>query len=372
MGIFHAKGWGSSSSCPPSKVCLPWVSKGGTWDVPGILLGCPDPCGCSRSLRKKTFVRIFRSLPTGDPGKGTAKKNVTTICDKRHDNLRQFANDLRKIAVVPDKLEGETAGLQVSWALISKTLPPRVVHLLRAHPVEQTLTHYKMHCWTLSDSYWANLGQPTITADQLHLSRLPVTAGGLGLPHLPTLTFVARASCIATLSRAAHTDPFRETLVRQEGEYLLERLRGVNEKHPAQMAGDLLEAPTGLSLRHLSRKFTRSIHSKAVSDLWKRRLDLEDTLRHQWLCNLPGDSPTQPDGYHGHGEWLHCLPGKWRQPCLTQSSDWVYAKDGVILSRAQDKDVAEPPGGQTMHTHSRSLWEACRLLYQRPPHPQTC
>ena len=34
-GVFHAKGWGSKSSCPP------WVSKGGTWDVPGIVPGCP-------------------------------------------------------------------------------------------------------------------------------------------------------------------------------------------------------------------------------------------------------------------------------------------------------------------------------------------
>ena len=47
-----------------------------------------------------------------------------------------------------------------------------------------------------------------------------------------------------------------------------------------------------------------------MSDLWKRRAELEDTLRHQWFRNLPGDSPAQPDSYHGHGEWLHCLPGK--------------------------------------------------------------
>ena len=46
--------------------------------------------------------------------------------------MAAVANDLRKIAVLPDKLEGDTAGLQVAWALISKTLPPRVVHLLRA------------------------------------------------------------------------------------------------------------------------------------------------------------------------------------------------------------------------------------------------
>ena len=79
-----------------------------------------------------------------------------------------------------------------------------------------------------------------------------------------------------------------------------------------------MEAPPGLSLRHLSRKLARSIHSKAVSDLWKRRAELEDTLRHQWFRNLPGDSPAQPDSYHGHGEWLHCLPGKWETTLLDQ------------------------------------------------------
>ena len=82
------------------------------------------------------------------------------------------------------------------------------------------------------------------------------------------------------------------------------------------MAGDLLEAPPGLSLRHLSRKLTRSIHSKAVSDLWKRRAEFEDTLRHQRFRDLPGESPAQPDSYHGHGEWLHYLPGKWETTLL--------------------------------------------------------
>ena len=77
-----------------------------------------------------------------------------------------------------------------------------------------------------------------------------------------------------------------------------------------------MDAPPGLSLRHLSRKLTKSIHSKAVSDLWRRRAELSDTIRHQWLRNLPGDSPARPDSYHGHGEWLHCLPGKWETTLL--------------------------------------------------------
>ena len=77
------------------------------------------------------------------------------------------------------------------------------------------------------------------------------------------------------------------------------------------MEGDLLETPAGFSLRHLSRKLTRSIHFKAVGDLWRQRADLDNAFRHRWLGNLQGDSPTQPESYHGHGEWLHCLPGKW-------------------------------------------------------------
>ena len=156
--------------------------------------------------------------------------NEAFIQDHLRDVTQAVANDLRKIAILPDKLQGETAGLQVAWALISKTLPPRVVHLLRAHPVEQT----QEMCDTLQDALLDTvrqlLGQPTITADQLHLAKLPVTAGGLGLPHIPTLALIARASCIATLPRAAHTDSFRHTLVRQEGDFLLERLRGISEK----------------------------------------------------------------------------------------------------------------------------------------------
>ena len=52
----------------------------------------------------------------------------------------------------------------------------------------------------LIDTVRQLIGQPGITADQLQLAKLPVTAGGLGLLDLPTLALVARASCIATRS----------------------------------------------------------------------------------------------------------------------------------------------------------------------------
>ena len=259
----------------------------------------------------------------------------------------------------------------MAWALISKTLPPRVVHLLRAHPVEQT----QELCDTLQDALVDTvrqlIGQPGLTADQLQLAKLPVTAGGLGPPDIPMLALVARASCIATLPRADHTDSFRKDLVMQEGGLLLERLRGLSERHPTQMAGDLSDPPPGLSLRHLSRKLTKSIQSRAISDLWKRRAELGDTLRHQWIRNLPGDAPARPESYHGHGEWLHCLPGKWETTLL----DPVFRlglnqRLGFPAPGTGQQCGRTPPGGKAMPPYSRPLWEACRTLHQRPPHPQ--
>ena len=61
VGVFHAKAWVSKSSFPPSKVCFPWVSREGTWDVPGILPGCPGPRGCSKSLCKRVCAHFSAS-----------------------------------------------------------------------------------------------------------------------------------------------------------------------------------------------------------------------------------------------------------------------------------------------------------------------
>ena len=114
-----------------------------------------------------------------DPTDPYPMGNKAFILDHLRDVTQAVVTDLSKIAILPEKLEGD-------WALISKTLPPRVVHLLRAHPVEQT----QEMCDTLQDALLDTvrqlMGQPAFTADQLHLAKLPVTAGGLGLPHLPT------------------------------------------------------------------------------------------------------------------------------------------------------------------------------------------
>ena len=251
-----------------------------------------------------------------DPTDPYPMGNEAFITDHLRDVTQTVKSDLDKIAVLPERLQGDAAGLQVAWALISKTLPPRVVHLLRAHPVEQTQEMCDSLQDALLDTVRQLIGQPSLTADQLHLAKLPVTAGGLGLPDLPALALIARTACIATLPRAEQTDSFRKELIRREGDVLIDRLRGISERHPTHMAGDLSDPPPGLSLRHLSRKLTKSIQSRAISDLWRRRADLDATLRHQWTRNLPGDTPARPESYHGHGEWLHCLPGKFETTLL--------------------------------------------------------
>ena len=90
-----------------------------------------------------------------DPTDPYPMGNEAFISDHLRDVTQAVITDLSKIAVLPDRLEGDTAGLQVAWALISKTLPPRVVHLLRARPVEQPrkcVRISRMHLLTLSDS----------------------------------------------------------------------------------------------------------------------------------------------------------------------------------------------------------------------------
>ena len=54
--VFHANRWLSKSSFPPSKVCLPWVLKGGAWDVPGVLPGYPGALGVFKDRHRVNGV----------------------------------------------------------------------------------------------------------------------------------------------------------------------------------------------------------------------------------------------------------------------------------------------------------------------------
>ena len=102
------------------------------------------------------------------------------------DHLRGVADtilaDLRNIGCLPDKLHSGQAGVQVAWALIAKTLPPRVTHLLRAHPVSETAELSEISQEGLQDTVRQLMGVPATTAEELRVARLPVSAGGRPTP----------------------------------------------------------------------------------------------------------------------------------------------------------------------------------------------
>ena len=257
------------------------------------------------------------------------------------------AADLRKIAALPDKLDDGQAGLQVAWALLSKTIPPRVVHLLRAHPVSDT----RELCETLQDQLHDTvrqcIDQPSISADQWAVARLPIQAGGLYLPHLPSLAVIARTAALATMPRASHTTRYRQNLLQAERAELFSRLRGFCHTEPSAVAGNLDDPPQGMSLRHLSRKLTQSRDSAAINAFWLRRQDLPPRLRHAWLCNLPGDHPARPASYHGHGDWLHTLPGRWETTLLDPVFRWgLQHRMGFPAPGAGQRCGRTPQGGK--------------------------
>ena len=102
-----------------------------------------------------------------------------------------------------------------------------------------------------------------------------------------------------------------------------------------------------MSLRHLSRKLTQSRDSAAINAFWLRRQDLPPCLRHAWLCNLPGDNPARPASYHGHGDWLHTLPGRWETTLLDPVFRWgLQHRLGFPAPGAGQKCGRTPQGGK--------------------------
>ena len=103
MGVFHSTGWWPKTSCLPSKVCLPWVSKRGIWDVPGILPGCPGPLGVFKKFVQKNFVQFF-SFP-----KKTAME-VVDFCGGFFWSQNTKKNSPKKSAENPPAENKESAG----------------------------------------------------------------------------------------------------------------------------------------------------------------------------------------------------------------------------------------------------------------------
>ena len=74
-----------------------------------------------------------------------------------------------------------------------------MVHLLRAHPVSDTRELCETLQDMLQDTVRQCIDQPAISADQWDLARLPIQAGGLYLPHLPSLAVIARTGQVRRL-----------------------------------------------------------------------------------------------------------------------------------------------------------------------------
>ena len=68
-GVFHAKGWGSKSARPPSKVCFPWVFEGRNLRCPENVAGMSWTPGGVQEVHAKKFV-LFFSQDTFDHDKG--------------------------------------------------------------------------------------------------------------------------------------------------------------------------------------------------------------------------------------------------------------------------------------------------------------
>ena len=60
-GSSTRRGWWPKSSCPSSKVCLPWVSIRGIWDVPANFAGMSRTLGGVRKVCEKSSCAFFRS-----------------------------------------------------------------------------------------------------------------------------------------------------------------------------------------------------------------------------------------------------------------------------------------------------------------------
>ena len=86
------------------------------------------------------------------------------------DVLRQHLQDLHRtiasIRTLPGAAGAGQAGYQVSWSLPTNTLPSRVLHLLRTHPVGLTTEFCEALQALLQEGMLSILDVPSLTAVQ--------------------------------------------------------------------------------------------------------------------------------------------------------------------------------------------------------------
>ena len=219
------------------------------------------------------------------------------------------AQDCVRIQHLPDHLVAQEAGMQLGFALLQRTLPSRILHLLRGQATEhtaelcETLTthmHMVLRNW---------LGHPALNAANWRLAHLPITAGGLGLPDLQALALAARTAALATIPNEGQLAAYKEDLLDREGPALLHQLQARLAHPVAELVGDLRHMPAGKSTRQLSRKLMHSIHQHSVRTLRRTEEDMSAAMRHAWARNRATDGGTAASVYTGQGAWLRATPG---------------------------------------------------------------
>ena len=249
-----------------------------------------------------------------------------------HAHLRKIADlvaqDCVRIQHLPEELVAQEAGMQLGFALLQRTLPSRILHLLRGHATEHT-TELSETLTTHMRTVLRNwLGHPALTAANWGLAHLPITAGGLGLPDLQALALAARTAALATIPNEGQLAAYKEELLAREGPALLDQLQARLAHPVAELVGDLRHIPAGKSTRQLSRKL---MHINTVSGPWgerKRTCQQPCGMRGHATAPLMVARPPPATLVRGHGSEpspeARRTPSTMKPLGLTLVSDWVW------------------------------------------------
>ena len=169
---------------------------------------------------------------------------------------------MEAIRTLPAAAGAGQPGNQVAWSLLTNTLPSRILHLLRTHPVGLTAEFCEELQAMLQEAVLSIMDVPSLTAVQWEMAFVPPPEGGLGLQHLPTARVVARASALVAACQHFPASEVPLEKVAAEREELIDRLLLLMCQHPAEILGDIRSPPPQRSAAKVSRKLWRSIHSQ--------------------------------------------------------------------------------------------------------------
>ena len=179
-----------------------------------------------------------------------------------------------------------------SLLLRQRTLPSRILHLLRGQAIEHTeelceiLTtqmRQVLRCWP---------GHPTLNAIHWNLAHLSIVAGGLGL-----------RSALAARTAAPATG--RRTPCGMQGH--APRWWGPTI---AGAIASMACTPGGWDCgRATSHARGQVYQTTNVSSLRREEDNMSAAIKHNWARNRSNDEGTANSSYTGQGAWLRATPG---------------------------------------------------------------